>query len=317
METPLNIPGYKIKKELGSGGMSRVYLAFENKLKRPVALKVLLPHLANNSRIKRRFIKEARTAAQLRHSNIVSIYDVGKEKDSYYISMEYLKESLKDRLRRSSSLKPEEALHIVKETAKALSYAHRKGFIHRDIKPDNIMFREDGAIVLVDFGIVKVVKSATRLTKTGVSIGTPKYMSPEQVRASRIDGRADIYSLGIVLYEALVGRAPYKAEDVIALAVKHAEEPVPQLPSRLKCYQPLIDKMLAKAPKDRVKNAEGVIRLIDAINFKVKQEKEAAATKSIKTRGKPRKPFLKYFIIILAAAGLVAGCVFLIAKFFI
>lgn len=313
----MNIPGYKIRKELGSGGMSRVYLAFENKLKRPVALKVLLPHLANNTRITRRFIKEARTAAQLRHSNIVSIYDVGKEKDSYYISMEYLNESLKDRLRRVSALKPEDALHIVKETAKALSYAHRKGFIHRDIKPDNIMFRGDGAIVLVDFGIVKALKSATRLTKTGVSVGTPKYMSPEQVRAARIDGRADIYSLGIVLYEALVGSAPYKAEDVIALAVKHAEEPVPQLPSRLKCYQPLIDKMLAKDPKDRVKNAEGLIRLIDAINFKIKQEKEAAATKSVKTRSKSKKPFLKYFIIILAAAGLIGGCIFLISKFLI
>ena len=322
----MNITGYKIKKELGAGGMSRVYLAIDNKLKRPVALKVLLPHLAGNSRITRRFIKEARTAAQLRHSNIVSIYNVGKEKDNlYYISMEYLKESLKDRLRKSSPLKPEEALCIVKDTAKALSYAHEKGFIHRDIKPDNIMFRSDGAVVLVDFGIVKVLKSATKLTKTGVSVGTPKYMSPEQVRASRIDGRADIYSLGIVLYEVLVGRAPYKAEDVIALAIKHAEDPVPQLPSRLKSYQPLIDKMLAKSPKDRVKNAEGLIRLIDATLFKVKQEKESTTTKSIKTpgknkgkgkkKGKAKKPVLKYAFLILLAAGLIAGAVLLIMKF--
>lgn len=317
MEKSLNIPGYKIKRELGAGGMSRVFLAIENKLKRPVALKVLLSHLANNSRVTRRFIKEARTAAHLRHSNIVSIYDVGKEKDCYYIAMEYLKESLKDRLRKSSNLKPEEALYIVKETAKALSYAHQKGFIHRDIKPDNIMFRSDGAVVLVDFGIVKALKSATKLTKTGMSVGTPKYMSPEQVKAAKIDGRADIYSLGIVLYEALVGRAPYKAEDVIALAVKHAEEPVPQLPGRLKAYQPLIDKMLAKNPKDRVKSADGLIRLIDAINYKIKQEKEAAATKTVKTKGKDKKSILAYFIISLVLAALIAGVIFLIVKFLV
>jgi serine/threonine-protein kinase PpkA len=323
MEKELNIPGYKIKRELGSGGMSRVYLAIENNLKRLVALKVLLPHLAGNARITRRFIKEARTAAQLRHSNIVSIYNVGKEKNFYYISMEYLKESLKDRMRKSAILKPDEALCIVKDTAKALSYAHQKGFIHRDIKPDNIMFRTDGVVVLVDFGIVKVLKSATKLTKTGVSVGTPKYMSPEQVRASRIDGRADIYSLGIVLYEALVGRAPYRAEDVIALAIKHAEAPVPQLPARLKAYQPLVDKMLAKSPRDRVRNAEGLIRLIDATLFKIKQEKETTAAKSIKSPGKrkqkgngeQKKPVLKYLIIISAASALVAGIVFLITKF--
>ncbi len=312
MEKSLDIPGYKIKKELGCGGMSRVYLAFEEKLKRFVALKVLLPSLAEKSRITRRFIKEARTAAQLQHSNIVSIFDVGKKDQFYYFAMEYLKDSLKDRLKRTSTLKPDEALHIIREMAKALAYAHKKGYIHRDIKPDNIMFREDGAVVLVDFGIVKALKSETKLTKTGMSVGTPKYMSPEQIRAQNIDGRADIYSLGIVLYETLVGRAPYEAEDVIALAMKHAEEPVPQLPARLKKYQPLLDKMLAKNPRDRVKGAEGLIRLIDALVYKLRLERDAATTKIIRRRSRPFRAILGYLITALVVAALIYGsCHFL------
>ncbi|MCK4764613.1 MAG: serine/threonine protein kinase [Candidatus Aminicenantes bacterium] len=318
MEKP-NIPGYKIKKTLGAGGMSRVYLAVDDKLKRPVALKVLLPTMTDNSRLTRRFIKEARTAAHLHHSNIVSIYDVGKEKDCYYIAMEHLEESLKDKLNKNGSLKPTEALHIIKETAKALSYAHKKGYIHRDIKPDNIMFRSDGAVVLVDFGIAKALHSDTKLTRTGVSIGTPKYMSPEQVRALKVDGRADIYSLGIVLYETLVGKAPYQGKDAVSLAVKHMEEPVPQFSGRLKPYQPLLGKMLAKSPKDRVKDAEGLIRLIDATLYQIKQEKQAATTKIIKPPGKiktAKSSKARVVIILAVIAALIVLGIFLYTKFF-
>lgn len=306
MTQSVDIPGYRIKRELGAGGMSRVFLAFEEKLKRPVALKVLLPAFAQRSRVTRRFIKEARTAAQLRHSNIVSIFDVGKKGDCYYIAMEYLRESLMDRLKKTS-IKPQGALHIIKETAGALAYAHKRGYIHRDIKPDNIMFRDDGAVVLVDFGIVKALKSETKLTRTGMSVGTPKYMSPEQIRAQKIDGRADIYSLGIVLYEILVGRPPYDAEDVVALAMKHTEEPVPQLPARLKSFQPLLDKMLAKNPRDRVRNAEGLIRLIDALQYKLKTERDAVTTRVIKRRPRRLKAILGYLLLVLVAAALVYG----------
>jgi len=313
VEKTQEIYTYKIKKEIGVGGMARVYLAYEKKLQRPVALKVLLPAYTESPQVTRRFLKEARTAAQLRHSNIVSIYDVGKQGDYFFIAMEYLRESLKKRLRQASSLKPQEALYIVKEVAKALAYAHKQGYIHRDIKPDNIMFRDDGAVVLVDFGIVKAIKSNTKLTRTGVSVGTPSYMSPEQVKGQRVDERSDIYSLGIVLYELLVGQVPYKSDDVVSLAVKHVEAPIPGLPGRLKKYQPLLDKMLAKKPRDRVRTADGLIRLIDALNYKLKMELEEAIRPQIR-RSRKKKLLVGYLITALVVAALSYGSCHLLRK---
>ena len=191
-----NIRGYLIKKQLGVGGMSRVYLANDPKLKRNIAVKVLLSSYSSDKRVTKRFVKEARTAAQLQHSNIISIYDVGKYNNKYYIAMEYLKESLKDRIRKGSlKNEPENILKVIRTIADALLYAHRKGFVHRDIKPDNVMFRDDGTLVLLDFGIVKALRSESNLTRTGMSVGTPKYMSPEQMRAKKVDERSDIYSL--------------------------------------------------------------------------------------------------------------------------
>ena len=303
MAKEVKLTRYTIKKELGCGGMSRVFLAYDKKLKRSVALKILLPSLAENPKITKRFIKEARIAAQLQQSNIINIYDVGKQKEFFYIAMEYLKSSLKDRIKKgTSTVKPEEALNIIKEIAKALSYAHNSGFIHRDIKPDNIMFRDDGAVVLVDFGIVKAINSETQLTRTGMSVGTPKYMSPEQIRGKKIDGRADIYSLGIVFYEVLTGKVPYADGDVIAIAKKHVDDPVPSLPRRLKEFQPLIDKMLDKNPKERVKNAEGLVRLIEAMEFKLREERSSIVEKSKtvpKSTKKQKRGFKSFFIFLI------------------
>jgi len=301
----IDIPGYKIKKELGAGGMARVYLALEKKLDRPVALKILSPAFAENSRVTKRFIKEAKTAAQLQHSNIVSIFDVGKHDGIYFFAMEYLTTNLKDRIKRSSSIKPREALAIIKDVAKALSYAHKKGYIHRDIKPDNIMFRKDGAVVLVDFGIVKAVNEKTKLTRTGISVGTPQYMSPEQIKAQKIDGRSDIYSLGIVLFELLTGHVPYQAGDLIKLALKHTGDPVPKLPAKLSDLQPLMDKMLAKNPHERVRNAEGLIRLIDALDFKIKEKTtKIPQVKSAKPKKKKKNArfFILFILVILVLA---------------
>lgn len=273
MTKTVEIPGYKVKKVLGIGGMAKVFLAQDAELDRKVAIKVLNPELTQNPRITRRFVREAKTAASLHHSNIISIYKVGKHKGIHYITMEYLEESLDDRLNKGPVIKPRKALAIVKEVAKALKYAHKLGVVHRDIKPENIMFRKDGAVVLVDFGIAKVIseKEKTRLTRTGMSIGTPHYMSPEQLKARKLDGRTDIYSLGIVLFQVITGKLPFDSDDVVTLALKHTGDPVPTLGKRLKEFQPLIDKMLAKRPSERVRNAEGLIRLIDALEFKLKE----------------------------------------------
>ena len=306
MTTSIDISGYKVKKELGAGGMAKVYLAVDTKLDRPVALKVLSPAFAENSRITKRFIKEAKTAAQLQHSNIVSIFDVGKQGAMNYFAMEYLQENLKDRIKQGGALKPREALSIVKDVAKALSYAHQKGFVHRDIKPDNIMFRKDGAVVLVDFGIVKAVDETTKLTRTGMSVGTPQYMSPEQIKAKKVDGRSDIYSLGIVLFELLTGKLPYPGEDLVKVALQHTSGSIPKLPDKLKDFQPLIEKMLAKNPHERVRNAEGLIRLIDALDFKFKEK----TTKIQQAPSKSRKkaPLVFFLLIMIAVA---VGAVYL------
>lgn len=284
-----NIKNYSIKKQIGIGGMSRVYLAYDPKLKRNLAIKVLAPSYSVDKRVTKRFVKEARTAAQLQHSNIISIYDVGKYKDQYYIAMEYLRESLKDRIRKGVlKNNPGEVLKTVRKIAEALLYAHKKGFIHRDIKPDNIMFRDDGTLVLLDFGIVKALKSESNLTRTGMSMGTPKYMSPEQMMAKKVDERSDIYSLGIVLYELLTGSAPYKDSDIVTLAMKHTKGPVPQLPGKYNLIQPLLNKMVAKKPTERVRNCEGLIRLIDALLHRIKDEKTGAVRRYEKSSASGR-----------------------------
>jgi len=259
-----NFPGYKVEKILGEGGMATVYLGLHKKLNRKVAIKVIEPLLLKDPSFSKRFVKEAKTVINLIHPNIVSIYDIGESKNSYYLVMEYLGENLMDRINRGVFLKtPNYSLYIVNEIASALRYADEKGFIHRDIKPDNIMFKKNGTPVLVDFGIARAISSTTKLTKTGMSIGTPHYMSPEQIRGHELDGKSDIYSLGIVFYEMLTGKVPFDAEDTIAVAVKHCQEPIPQLPAQLSQFQPMLDKMIAKDPGKRFSASE----LLDFIKF--------------------------------------------------
>lgn len=257
------IPGYRLIRKLGHGGMADVYLGVQENLQREVAIKVLVSSLFRDEQFSLRFIKEAQTAAKLSHPNIITIHDIGQVGETYYIVMEYLHESLNDRIKKVGIVSPREALDIVKMIASALDYAHNKGFIHRDIKPDNIMFRSDGTAVLVDFGIARAIDSTTHLTRTGMSIGTPHYMSPEQCRGEKIDGRSDIYALGVQFFELLTGRLPYKAENTAGIILKHIQDPVPRLPLEFCQYQPLLDKMMAKNKEMRISSAAELVKFIE------------------------------------------------------
>ena len=246
--------------------MSTVYLAIQKSVEREVALKVMSPSLAGDPTFGSRFYREAKIVGQLSHPNIVSIYDVGSYKQYNYITMDYLPGSpLQDRL--DDGVSTDDALRVIREIASALSYAHQSGYIHRDIKPDNILFRDDGTAVLCDFGIAKALKGNIKMTNFGSVLGTPHYMSPEQAQGKEIDGRADLYSLGVVFFEMLTGQVPYSGDDAVAVAVKHMTSAIPKLPRQLKKIQPIIDKMMDKKAANRYQTGQDVIKAIDELSI--------------------------------------------------
>ncbi len=235
--------------------MATVYLAVQESVDREVALKVMSPALLADPNFGERFLREAKIAARLHHRHVVGVHDVGRVGDYHYIAMEYLAGG--PVLSKDGDARPVTfALRVIREIALAINYAQLKGFIHRDIKPDNILLRDDGSSVLTDFGIARANDSSTRMTRTGAVVGTPHYMSPEQARGKPIDGRSDLYSLGVVLYEMLVGRVPYHADDSLAVGIMHITQPVPRLPEPLAVLQPLVDSLLAKEPEQRFQTGE-------------------------------------------------------------
>ncbi|MEP6940283.1 MAG: protein kinase, partial [Rudaea sp.] len=264
----LEIPGYKILRQLGRGGMATVYLATQESVQREIALKVMSPSLLTDPDFSERFQREARIAARLHHRHVVGIHDVAKSGENNYIAMEYLAGGpvlARDGGARAVPF----ALRITREMGLALNYAHAKGFVHRDVKPDNILLREDGSSALTDFGIARAADSATRMTRTGAVIGTPHYMSPEQARGRTVDGRADLYSLGIVLYELLIGRVPYNADDSLAVGIMHITQPIPMLPEHLSSLQPLLNRLLAKQPDERYQNGAQLADAIEQIELRI------------------------------------------------
>jgi serine/threonine protein kinase len=253
---------YEILEELGRGGMALVFRAKDKHLEREVAIKVLPFSLAFDSEFVERFQREARTAAQLEHPNIIPIYRVGRSGRVIYFVMKFLRGgSLSTVLAERRTLSPPEIRRLLLEAGSALGYAAQRGIVHRDIKPDNIMFDEFGQCLLTDFGIAKAA-SGQKLTGTGMSIGTPHYMSPEQARAQPIDGRSDIYSLGIVAYQCLTGSVPYDGEDSFSIGYKHITEPIPT-PSLITADErrlfEVIKRMLMKDPFDRFQSCEELI----------------------------------------------------------
>ncbi len=241
--------------------MATVYLAMQESVQREIALKVMSPALLADPDFSERSQREARIAAKLHHRHVVGIHDVARNEDHNYMAMEYLGGGpvlSRDGTPRAVPF----ALRITREIAIALNYAQEKGFVHRDVKPDNILLRDDGSSALTDFGIARAADSATRMTRTGAVIGTPHYMSPEQARGRTVDGRADLYSLGVVLYELLIGRVPYNADDSLAVGIMHITQPIPVLPEHLSALQPMLNRLLAKQPDDRYQTGA---QLADAI----------------------------------------------------
>lgn len=262
------IPGYKISGQLGKGSLARVFFAIQEKLNRKLAIKVLDSQLLKDKDTAARLDKETKTAASLSHANIVRIFDTGRTHENYYIVMEYLEDSLKDMINRNPhvNMPPEIALDIIDNIMNALDYTHLMGIYHRDIKPENIMFKPDHTPVLVDFGIARVFDPTKPQTKSDQGIGTAHYLSPEQCLGQiEVDGRSDIYSLGVVLFEMLTGKKPYDGETWASIARQHIEAPIPRLPRESSLYQPLMDKMMAKDRENRLSNSSEFTKIREVI----------------------------------------------------
>lgn len=260
----IQIPGYRVIRKINQGGMSTVYLAIQISVGRVVALKVMNPQLNNDPAFSERFQREATIVGQLSHPNIVAIYDIGRHDDLNYIAMDYLPNgSVHDKM--STGLSGEEVLRVLREIASALDHAHEKGYIHRDIKPENILFRSDNSAVLSDFGVARGATTNSRMTHVGTVVGTPHYMSPEQTKGNSVDGRSDLYSLGVVFYEMLTGTLPYQGDEAVTIALKHISAPIPKLPLQYLAYQKVLDKLLAKDPEQRFQRGRDLITAIEEL----------------------------------------------------
>lgn len=257
----LRIPGYRIEKRLGQGGGATVFLAVQESLGRPVAIKVENAVLNDDPNFSRRFVNEGRIIAALSHRNIITVHDVGVVDGIHYITMEHVAGGdLNDRL--ATRIAPEKALELVRTLGAALHVAHQAGVVHRDVKPGNILFRADGTPLLSDFGIAKRVEDD--LTLGNIVLGTPGYLSPEQARGEPVDERSDVYGLGIIFYQMLTGKRPYQAATQISTILKQLEDPIPELPARLRRFQPLLGRMIARDPSDRFPDMAAMLAEIDA-----------------------------------------------------
>jgi beta-lactam-binding protein with PASTA domain/tRNA A-37 threonylcarbamoyl transferase component Bud32 len=252
---------YELARQIARGGMAEVYLARDLLLDRPVALKMLFPELSVDRSFVERFRREAQAAANLSHPNIVSVFDWGEADSTYFIVMEYVDgRSLSNLLRTEGPLLADRAAGIGAEVAAALAFAHSHHVIHRDVKPGNVLLADNGQVKVTDFGIARAANASESLTQTGAVMGTATYFSPEQAQGMSVDGRSDIYSLGVVLYEMVTGRTPFSAENPITVAYKHVRETPPPPrevnPSVPPEFEAVILQAMAKSPDDRYQTAE-------------------------------------------------------------
>ncbi|MEM7540711.1 MAG: serine/threonine-protein kinase [Pseudomonadota bacterium] len=271
----MQIPGFVIKEMIGQGGMATAYLAEQESLGREVVLKVLDRGAADTPQSLERFLNEGRIIASLNHPHIITIFDIGEAGHNVFISMEYVQGGdLRARLQKQV-FTPVEAVDVVTKIAGGLAAAHGSGIIHRDVKPANLLFRSDGTPLLSDFGIAKRLEGDSDLTSTGMFVGSPNYMAPEQSEPGPIDGRADIYSLGVIFYEMITGTKPFIADSVIDVIYKHKTEAIPDLPEDLDQFNELIQLMMAKDRRDRFRDADSLLHFLQALQRKgVIQTKE-------------------------------------------
>lgn len=306
---------YQIIEELGKGGMGRVYKVFDKETKEKIALKLIKPEIATDKKTIERFRNELTTARKIGHRNVCRMYDLNKEKDNYYITMEYVSGGdLKRFIRRSRRLDTGTAISIAIQICEGLSEAHSMGIVHRDLKPNNIMIDDNGSARIMDFGIARTVKGKG-ITGSGVMIGTPEYMSPEQVEAKDIDQRSDIYSLGIILYEMLAGRLPFEADTPFAIGVKHKSE-IPKDPKEFNPQTPddlskVILKCLEKEKESRYQSADDLRSELERIEQglpttdRVIPKKKPLTSREITVQFKIRKLLIPAFIIIAVFIGLI------------
>jgi serine/threonine-protein kinase len=263
---------YRLEAVLGRGGMSVVYVAEDLRLRRKVAVKVLVPELAEDDRFRERFVRESELAASIDHPNVIPIYDAGEVDGRLYIAMRYVAGTdLKTLLRRAGALEPARAVAIVAQLAAALDVAHGRGLVHRDVKPGNVLLSAEDArehVYLSDFGVAKSASFATGLTTAGQRVGTIDYVAPEQIRGESVDGRADQYSLGCLLFECLTGEVPFRRETEVAVIYAHLRDEPPAVSDRLPELPPGIDAVLAlalaKKPGDRYQSCRDLAAAADA-----------------------------------------------------
>jgi len=254
------IKGYRFIKRLAVSEHSAVYLAQKESDGRRMVLKVLrqVPDVSDGLGAFDRFLQEYEMIAELHHPNIVNIYDLGVSDDHAHIAMEYVPGGdLRKRI--DEGILADLAIEYTRQIAGALAQLHRVGILHRDLKPGNIMVRDDGSLALIDFGLAKRMRLEQEITGNGEIFGTPYYMSPEQGHADEVDERSDVYSLGVIVYEMLTGEKPFVGADAMSIILKHTKAPVPVLPHRLARHQMLINMLLAKRPEDRIQSAEEVL----------------------------------------------------------
>src|SRR5690606_26019051 len=258
------IAGYRLTRVLGEGGMSTVYLGTQLSLGREVAIKLMRPEALADEVSRRRFENEARTIARLEHPHIVGIHEVGRTSDGLpWYSMPCLPRGHVGQ--RDLTGDPQRVVEILRALLSALTFAHARGVVHRDVKAENVLFDEADRPLLADFGIALRRGHGTRVTMTGLAVGSTAYMAPEQARGEQVDHRADLYGVGVLAWEMLTGELPYKADDALAMAIQHAQKPIPKLPPQLRHWQRFMERALAKSPRKRFHDAAQMLAALEQV----------------------------------------------------